>query len=61
MTNLERVFEAFYTTKPSSSGMGLSICCSIIESHGGRLWPAAHVPHGAAFQFTLPARTETAS
>jgi signal transduction histidine kinase len=52
--NLERVFEAFYTTKSSGLGIGLSICRSIIEAHGGRLWAAANEPRGAVFQFTLP-------
>ena len=51
---LERAFEAFYTTKSSGLGMGLSICRSIIEDHGGRLWAAANEPNGAAFQFTIP-------
>jgi PAS domain S-box-containing protein len=52
--HLERVFEAFYTTKTSGVGMGLSICRSIIEAHGGRLWAEANEPRGAVFQFTLP-------
>ena len=52
--HLERVFQAFYTTKPSGVGMGLSICRSIIEAHGGRLWAHANEPRGAVFQFTLP-------
>lgn len=51
----KRVFEAFYTTKPGGLGMGLSICRSIITAHGGRLWAAQNEPHGAIFQFTLPA------
>ena len=51
---LERVFEAFYTTKPSGTGMGLSICRSIIDAHGGRLWAEPNEPRGAVFQFTLP-------
>jgi len=51
---LERVFEAFYTTKVNGVGMGLSICRSIVHAHGGRLWATANEPHGAAFQFTLP-------
>jgi PAS domain S-box-containing protein len=52
--DLERIFEAFYTTKPSGTGMGLSICRSIIDAHGGRLWAEANLPRGALFQFTLP-------
>lgn len=50
----ERVFETFYTTKSTGLGMGLSICRAIVEDHGGRLWAAANVPRGAAFQFTIP-------
>ncbi|MGY8665150.1 ATP-binding protein [Bradyrhizobium sp. UFLA05-109] len=52
--NLERLFDAFYTTKPGGMGMGLSICRSIIEAHGGRIWATANVPHGAAFHVTIP-------
>jgi PAS domain S-box-containing protein len=51
---LERLFEAFYTTKPSGLGLGLSICRSIIEAHGGRLWASTNVPRGAIFHFTVP-------
>jgi len=50
----ERVFQAFYTTKSTGVGIGLSICRSIIEAHGGRLWADANEPPGAVFQFTLP-------
>jgi PAS domain S-box-containing protein len=53
--SLQRLFEAFYTTKPNGLGMGLSICRSIIEAHGGRLWAEANEPQGAIFQFTVPA------
>jgi PAS domain S-box-containing protein len=56
--NLERVFEPFYTTKTSGIGMGLSICQTIINGHGGRLWMSANEPRGAVFQFTLPAVQE---
>jgi C4-dicarboxylate-specific signal transduction histidine kinase len=52
--NLERAFEAFYTSKPNGLGMGLSICRSIIEAHGGRLWAAPNEPQGAVFCFTVP-------
>jgi len=58
---LERIFEAFYTTKPGGLGMGLSICRSIIEAHGGRLWATAAQPQGATFQFTLPAQSNQAA
>jgi len=51
----ERIFKSFYTTKPRGTGMGLSICRSIIDAHGGRLWAEANEPRGAIFQFTLPA------
>ena len=53
--HLDRVFNAFYTTKSSGTGMGLAICRSIIDAHGGKLWVEANEPRGAVFQFSLPA------
>src|SRR6476660_90549 len=55
LVNFDRVFEPFSTTKTSGVGMGLSICQTIINGHGGRLWMSANEPRGAVFQFTLPA------
>src|SRR5262249_43590526 len=53
---LDRIFEPFYSTKAGGLGIGLSICRSIIEAHGGRLWACPNAPRGAVFQFTIPAR-----
>jgi len=58
--NFERVFDAFFTTKPDGMGMGLAISRTIIEAHGGRLWATSNSPKGTVFQFTLPANTERA-
>jgi C4-dicarboxylate-specific signal transduction histidine kinase len=56
---LEHVFDPFYTTKSTGLGMGLSICHSIINAHGGRLWAEANEPQGAIFQFTVRAGNDT--
>jgi signal transduction histidine kinase len=53
--SLPRLFEPFYTTKAEGMGMGLAICRSIVEAHGGRLWATACEPNGTLFQFTIPA------
>ncbi|HUB14633.1 MAG TPA: ATP-binding protein [Acetobacteraceae bacterium] len=57
----EHLFDPFYTTKPGGLGMGLSICRSIIEAHGGRLWVEGNEPHGTSFQFTVPAHAAGAA
>jgi C4-dicarboxylate-specific signal transduction histidine kinase len=54
---LETIFDAFYTTKDTGLGLGLSICRSIVTAHGGRLWATNNVPRGSAFHFTVPAAT----
>jgi PAS domain S-box-containing protein len=59
--NADRLFNPFFTTKSGGMGMGLSICRSIMEAHGGRLWATANLPHGTTFQFTVPVNPETAS
>jgi C4-dicarboxylate-specific signal transduction histidine kinase len=59
--DLKQLFAAFYTTKPGGLGMGLSICRSIIEAHGGRLWATANLPQGVIFNFTVSASPDSAS
>ena len=56
----DQIFNAFYTTKPEGTGMGLPISRSIIESHGGRLWATNNCGRGATFYFTLPGGIEEA-
>ena len=53
--DLERIFDAFHTTRSHGMGMGLSICRTIIKAHGGRLWAESNNDRGATFRFTLPA------
>ena len=59
--SLDRLFDAFYTTKPHGLGLGLAISRRIIEAHGGRLWATANAPHGAVLQFTVPTGSEGVS
>jgi signal transduction histidine kinase len=58
--DIDRLFDAFYTTKLNGIGMGLAICRSIIEAHDGRMWATSNAPRGAVFQFSLPAGEEKA-
>jgi signal transduction histidine kinase len=58
MENLDRLFEAFFSTKPDGMGMGLSICRSIVEAHGGRIWASNRDGAGACFHVSLPALRE---
>jgi signal transduction histidine kinase len=52
--DMDRIFDAFFTTKSHGMGLGLSICQSIIQAHGGRLWASTRIPHGSIFYVQLP-------
>jgi len=54
---MDRIYDAFFSTKPEGMGMGLAICRSIVEVHGGRLWASSRQPHGSIFRFTIPVGT----
>ena len=59
--HIERIFDAFYTTRPHGMGMGLAICRSIVEAHGGTLSVSPEVPYGSAFRFSLPGKAMAAT
>ena len=60
VASLDRLFDAFYTTKAHGMGIGLAVSQTIIHRHGGRLWAAPNAPRGAIFRFRLPAGSESA-
>jgi signal transduction histidine kinase len=66
LSRVDRIFDPLFSTKPEGMGMGLAICRSIVEAHGGRLWASPQLPYGSIFRFTLSSakrefRSETAS
>jgi len=59
--DMDCIFDAFFTTKSYGMGLGLSICQSIVESHGGRLWASTRIPHGTVFYVQLPSGVSVAN